>query len=183
MAIPPKKKSFEEENARILGTTKNGDQDLEENDENESNVNPSVLLEFADKIKEGDEISVLGYEIKYGKTSPPKRYTSGSMILAMENAGQLIEDEELREQIHAPQRVSEVSDHHPAFLHGNAAVGAAVCLRNARRPQNDALPARRIRRDGDLDFVSAGSVHAGALHAAAVLPCAHSSDSRFLSAG
>lgn len=99
VAIPPKKKSFEEENARILGTTKNGDQDLEENDENESNVNPSVLLEFADKIKEGDEISVLGYEIKYGKTSPPKRYTSGSMILAMENAGQLIEDEELREQI------------------------------------------------------------------------------------
>ena len=86
VAIPPKKKTFEEENARILGTTKNGDQDLEENDENESNVNPSVLLEFADKIKEGDEISVLGYEIKYGKTSPPKRYTSGSMILAMENA-------------------------------------------------------------------------------------------------
>ena len=40
-----------------------------------------------------------GYKIKEGETSPPKRYTSGSMILAMENAGQLIEDEELREQI------------------------------------------------------------------------------------
>ena len=40
-----------------------------------------------------------GYEVKEGKTSPPKRYTSGSMVLAMENAGQLIEDEELREQI------------------------------------------------------------------------------------
>ena len=38
-------------------------------------------------------------EIKEGKTSPPKRYNSGSMILAMENAGQLIEDEELRAQI------------------------------------------------------------------------------------
>jgi DNA topoisomerase-3 len=42
---------------------------------------------------------VQGYAIKEGKTSPPKRYTSGSMVLAMENAGQLIEDEELREQI------------------------------------------------------------------------------------
>ena len=40
-----------------------------------------------------------GYEIKEGKTAPPKRYTSGSMVLAMENAGQLIEEEELREQI------------------------------------------------------------------------------------
>ena len=39
------------------------------------------------------------YEVKEGETSPPKRYTSGSMILAMENAGQLIEDEELRSQI------------------------------------------------------------------------------------
>ena len=40
-----------------------------------------------------------GFEIKEGETSPPKRYNSGSMILAMENAGQLIEDEELRAQI------------------------------------------------------------------------------------
>ena len=40
-----------------------------------------------------------GFAIKEGETSPPKRYTSGSMILAMENAGQLIEDEELRAQI------------------------------------------------------------------------------------
>ena len=40
-----------------------------------------------------------GYTIKEGETTPPKRYTSGSMILAMENAGQLIEDEDLREQI------------------------------------------------------------------------------------
>ena len=40
-----------------------------------------------------------GFTIKEGETSPPKRYTSGSMILAMENAGQLIEDEELRAQI------------------------------------------------------------------------------------
>lgn len=45
------------------------------------------------------EIPVAGFAIKEGETSPPKRYTSGSMILAMENAGQLIEDEDLRAQI------------------------------------------------------------------------------------
>ena len=46
-----------------------------------------------------DMIDFNGFEIKEGETSPPKRYNSGSMILAMENAGQLIEDEELRAQI------------------------------------------------------------------------------------
>ena len=50
-------------------------------------------------LKNGSEIPVKGYQIKEGETTPPKRYTSGSMILAMENAGQLIEDESLREQI------------------------------------------------------------------------------------
>ena len=40
-----------------------------------------------------------GYNIKEGETKPPKRYSSGTMVLAMENAGKLIEDEELREQI------------------------------------------------------------------------------------
>ena len=57
------------------------------------------LLALAQRIKNGDELTVAGFEIKEGKTSPPKRYTSGSMVLAMENAGQLIEDEELRAQI------------------------------------------------------------------------------------
>lgn len=47
----------------------------------------------------GDILSVDSLSIKEGETSPPKRYNSGSMILAMENAGQLIEDEELRAQI------------------------------------------------------------------------------------
>ena len=51
------------------------------------------------ELSVGNAISVNGLEIKEGKTSPPKRYTTGSMILAMENAGQLIEDEELRQQI------------------------------------------------------------------------------------
>ncbi len=50
-------------------------------------------------LKKGDSLSVESYEIKEGETSPPKRYTSGSIILTMENAGQFIEDEELRAQI------------------------------------------------------------------------------------
>ena len=48
---------------------------------------------------EAVSVKDFSFEIKEGKTSPPKRYTSGSMVLAMENAGQLIEDEELRAQI------------------------------------------------------------------------------------
>jgi DNA topoisomerase-3 len=51
------------------------------------------------KLKKGDALEVDSYEIKEGETSPPKRYTSGSIILTMENAGQFIEDEELRAQI------------------------------------------------------------------------------------
>ncbi len=50
-------------------------------------------------LKKGEHLAVDSYEIKEGETSPPKRYTSGSMILTMENAGQFIEDEELRTQI------------------------------------------------------------------------------------
>ena len=57
------------------------------------------VIEYVKNLKKGDILSCNGFEIKEGKTNPPKRYTSGSMILAMENAGQLIEDEELREQI------------------------------------------------------------------------------------
>ena len=57
------------------------------------------VLETLKKYKKGDMIDFNGFEIKEGETSPPKRYNSGSMILAMENAGQLIEDEELRAQI------------------------------------------------------------------------------------
>ena len=57
------------------------------------------LLQALQKFKKGDILPVKGFSIKEGETSPPKRYTSGSMILAMENAGQLIEDEELRAQI------------------------------------------------------------------------------------
>ncbi len=58
-----------------------------------------TLKELLSTIKKNTEVIHKGTEIKEGETTPPKRYNSGSIILAMENAGQLIEDEELREQI------------------------------------------------------------------------------------
>mgnify|MGYP004638220849 FL=1 len=57
------------------------------------------IVEVIRQLKKGTMVSLDKLEIKEGETSPPKRYNSGSMILAMENAGQLIEDEELRSQI------------------------------------------------------------------------------------
>lgn len=56
-------------------------------------------LNILSNLKKGQEIKVLNYETKDSETSPPSRYNSGGMVLAMENAGKLIEDEELREQI------------------------------------------------------------------------------------
>ena len=58
-----------------------------------------AFLKLLDSLKKGSKLSVDSYEIKEGETSPPKRYTSGSIILTMENAGQFIEDDELRAQI------------------------------------------------------------------------------------
>ncbi len=57
------------------------------------------LLKLLMSLKKGNQLTVDSYEIKEGETSPPKRYNSGSIILTMENAGQFIEDEELRAQI------------------------------------------------------------------------------------
>ena len=57
------------------------------------------FIEHLANVKKGDKLSVQSIEIKEGETSPPKRYNSGSLILTMENAGQFIEDEDLREQI------------------------------------------------------------------------------------
>ncbi len=79
-------------------TNENEAEDKEQNSGSERAENKNLLL-LAQRVKTGDELNVEGYEIKEGKTTPPKRYTSGSMVLAMENAGQLIEDEELRAQI------------------------------------------------------------------------------------
>ena len=66
-----------------------------ENDEQKFENNLDVFKD----LKKGQEVEVKNYEIKDAETSPPSRYNSGSIILAMENAGKLIEDEELREQI------------------------------------------------------------------------------------
>lgn len=59
----------------------------------------ALMVEAAMNLKKGMNLTVDKFEIKEGETSPPKRYSSGTLILAMENAGQLIEDEELRAQI------------------------------------------------------------------------------------
>ena len=56
-------------------------------------------LDILNKLKKGQDIEITNFEIKTSETTPPSRYNSGSIILAMENAGKLIEDEELREQI------------------------------------------------------------------------------------
>lgn len=71
----------------------------EENNEKQDNKEENSNLEVLQKLKKGQEIQVQNFEIKEAETSPPSRYNSGSIILAMENAGKLIEEEELREQI------------------------------------------------------------------------------------
>ena len=76
-----------------LEIAKNKDNNRDEQEENTNN------LDILNKLKKGEEIGVVNYEIKTSETTPPSRYNSGSIILAMENAGKLIEDEELREQI------------------------------------------------------------------------------------
>ena len=68
-------------------------------DEDNIDENLDNNLEVFKKMKKGQSIKTQNFEIKDAETSPPSRYNSGSMILAMENAGKLIEDEELREQI------------------------------------------------------------------------------------
>ena len=67
---------------------------FDKREEKESGIPASV-----NSLKKGDKADITGLTVKEGETTPPKRYNSGSMILAMENAGQLIEDDELREQI------------------------------------------------------------------------------------
>ena len=73
-------------------------EDSGSNDENETVLDEDMMKAIS-SLKKGDVLHNEGFEIKEGITSPPKRYNSGSLILAMENAGSLIEDEELRSQI------------------------------------------------------------------------------------
>ena len=77
-------------NPGFLEVLKNRKNDNQEESEN---------LDILSNLKKGQEIAVLNYETKDSETSPPSRYNSGGMVLAMENAGKLIEDERLREQI------------------------------------------------------------------------------------
>lgn len=76
----------------VAGTKK----EVSKEDENEETGDNLKLL---NSLKKGQILNAVNYEPKEAETSPPTRYNSGSMILAMENAGKLIEDEELREQI------------------------------------------------------------------------------------
>ena len=75
------------------------DANAENKDEEETEKEQESNLEILKKLKKGQEVETQNFELKEAETSPPSRYNSGSIILAMENAGKLIEDEELREQI------------------------------------------------------------------------------------
>lgn len=86
--------------AGIPGQKKSSGNEAEESDGGDSGQNTdNRFFEKIQGLKKGMVLPVQSLDIKEGKTSPPKRYNSGSLILAMENAGQLIEDEELRAQI------------------------------------------------------------------------------------
>jgi len=83
---------------RRAGQSPERGSDSEKEGERDIRNDPEFLAAL-EKLKKGESLNLYGYQIKEGETTPPKRYSSGSMILAMENAGQLIEDEELRAQI------------------------------------------------------------------------------------
>lgn len=84
---------------KVAGTGSSSAKASKNDDETEDVKCDAGMLEMLQKLKKGDIIPITEFFVKEGKTSPPKRYNSGSIILAMENAGQLIEDEELRAQI------------------------------------------------------------------------------------
>ncbi len=84
---------------KVQPQTFDGGKKKNDEDETEDMRVDAEFLELLKGLKKGASVEVSGFRIKEGETSPPKRYNSGSMILAMENAGQLIEDEELRAQI------------------------------------------------------------------------------------
>lgn len=90
---------IEEGYFQVTGVPGSRKEEKEEKIQDEETSPDQKLFEFLKKVRKGTKLPVRGFEIKEGETSPPKRYNSGSMILAMENAGQLIEDEELRAQI------------------------------------------------------------------------------------
>lgn len=92
-----KKKAQEEKSSEA--SSEDGNPDDNNAETPQKNMDNPAFIAMLGTLKKGMQIPIKGLIIKEGETSPPKRYTSGSMILAMENAGQLIEDEELRAQI------------------------------------------------------------------------------------
>ena len=74
-------------------------EDVESEPKKVEDTGDNTNLEILNSLKKGEEVSIVNFETKTSETSPPSRYNSGSIILAMENAGKLIEEEELREQI------------------------------------------------------------------------------------
>lgn len=96
--VPSKKKTETSGNSRGENSGAGQENQTEELDPGHDEKAKN-LLAMLSGLKKGQKLKLLKFDIKEGETSPPKRYTSGSMILAMENAGQLIEDEDLRSQI------------------------------------------------------------------------------------
>ena len=96
--VPSKKKMENSGNSRGENSGAGQENQAEELDPGHDEKAKN-LLAMLSGLKKGQKLKLLKFDIKEGETSPPKRYTSGSMILAMENAGQLIEDEDLRAQI------------------------------------------------------------------------------------
>ena len=96
---PIKNTKNQSENNKKQENNNNPENQEEKNENKNENKEDNTDLEILKKLKKGQEILVNNFEIKEAETSPPTRYNSGTIILAMENAGKLIEDEELREQI------------------------------------------------------------------------------------
>ena len=92
------RKSSAEKNAQNVNNAVKKEPNSADN-QNLKDGNEEADLEILNTLKKGQEIKVVNFEIKTSETTPPSRYNSGSIILAMENAGKLIEEEELREQI------------------------------------------------------------------------------------
>ena len=95
--LKPEKKEEQlkqENSGNSTGNTENSADNADEIDKDE-NAN----LEVLNTLKKNDKIEVQNFELKDAETSPPSRYNSGNLVIAMEGAGKLIEDEELREQL------------------------------------------------------------------------------------
>ena len=86
------------DNGNAKDQTEDGEGASKDNDTEEAAADEN-LFEALSKLKKGSALNLTECELKEGETTPPKRYNSGTLILTMENAGQFIEDEELRSQI------------------------------------------------------------------------------------